>query len=30
MAGAAHPGQLAVAAVRALSPYVPGKPIAEL
>jgi histidinol-phosphate aminotransferase len=27
---AAHPGRLAVAAVRALSPYVPGKPIAEL
>ena len=27
---AAHPGQLATAAVRALSPYVPGKPISEL
>ncbi len=26
----AHPGTLAVAAVRALSPYVPGKPISEL
>jgi len=26
----AHPGRLAVAAVRAISPYVPGKPIAEL
>ena len=26
----AHPGRLAVAAVRALSPYVPGKPISEL
>jgi histidinol-phosphate aminotransferase len=25
-----HPGELAVPAVRALSPYVPGKPIAEL
>lgn len=25
-----HPGELAVAAVRALSPYVPGKPISEL
>jgi histidinol-phosphate aminotransferase len=25
-----HPGKLAVPAVRALSPYVPGKPIAEL
>jgi len=31
MAGAgSHPGELAVAAVRALSPYVPGKPAAEL
>ena len=29
-ARAAHPGQLAVPAVRALSPYVPGKPLAEL
>jgi histidinol-phosphate aminotransferase len=28
--GSAHPGALAVAAVRALSPYVPGKPLAEL
>jgi histidinol-phosphate aminotransferase len=27
---AAHPGQLATAAVRGLSPYVPGKPISEL
>jgi histidinol-phosphate aminotransferase len=27
---AAHPGLLATAAVRALSPYVPGKPISEL
>jgi histidinol-phosphate aminotransferase len=27
---AAHPGQLATTAVRALSPYVPGKPIGEL
>jgi len=27
---AAHPGALAVPAVRALSPYVPGKPLAEL
>jgi histidinol-phosphate aminotransferase len=27
---AAHPGRLATAAVRALSPYVPGKPISEL
>ncbi len=27
---AQHPGRLAVQAVRALSPYVPGKPIAEL
>jgi histidinol-phosphate aminotransferase len=27
---AVHPGQLATAAVRALSPYVPGKPISEL
>ena len=26
----AHPGALAVAAVRALSPYIPGKPICEL
>ncbi len=26
----AHPGALAVAAVRALSPYIPGKPISEL
>jgi histidinol-phosphate aminotransferase len=26
----AHPGHLATAAVRALSPYVPGKPISEL
>ncbi|MFO1402108.1 MAG: histidinol-phosphate transaminase [Steroidobacteraceae bacterium] len=26
----AHPGELAVAAVRALSPYIPGKPITEL
>jgi histidinol-phosphate aminotransferase len=26
----AHPGQLAVASVRGLSPYVPGKPICEL
>jgi histidinol-phosphate aminotransferase len=26
----AHPGRLAVAAVRELSPYVPGKPISEL
>ena len=26
----AHPGRLAVAAVRDLSPYVPGKPISEL
>jgi histidinol-phosphate aminotransferase len=26
----AHPGRLAVAAVRALSPYIPGKPISEL
>ncbi|MCC7464277.1 MAG: histidinol-phosphate transaminase [Gammaproteobacteria bacterium] len=26
----AHPGELAVAAVRALSPYIPGKPISEL
>ncbi len=26
----AHPGRLATAAVRALSPYVPGKPISEL
>jgi histidinol-phosphate aminotransferase len=26
----AHPGRLAVPAVRALSPYVPGKPISEL
>jgi histidinol-phosphate aminotransferase len=26
----AHPGRLAVAAVRGLSPYIPGKPIAEL
>jgi histidinol-phosphate aminotransferase len=26
----AHPGRLAVAAVRGLSPYLPGKPIAEL
>jgi histidinol-phosphate aminotransferase len=25
-----HPGELAVAAVRALSPYIPGKPISEL
>jgi histidinol-phosphate aminotransferase len=30
MAAAPHPGRLAVAAVRSLSPYVPGKPIAEL
>jgi histidinol-phosphate aminotransferase len=29
-AAAAHPGELAVPAVRALSPYVPGKPLAEL
>ncbi|HEY7929397.1 MAG TPA: histidinol-phosphate transaminase [Steroidobacteraceae bacterium] len=28
--GSAHPGELAVGAVRALSPYVPGKPLAEL
>ena len=27
---AAHPGELATAAVRALSPYIPGKPISEL
>ena len=27
---AAHPGRLATAAVRSLSPYVPGKPISEL
>ncbi len=27
---AAHPGQLATAAVLSLSPYVPGKPISEL
>ena len=27
---AAHPGELAVPAVRALSPYIPGKPISEL
>jgi len=27
---AAHPGRLATAAVRSLSPYVPGKPIGEL
>ena len=26
----AHPGKLATAAVLSLSPYVPGKPIAEL
>jgi histidinol-phosphate aminotransferase len=26
----AHPGRLAVAAVRGISPYVPGKPISEL
>ena len=26
----AHPGRLAVAAVRSISPYVPGKPISEL
>jgi histidinol-phosphate aminotransferase len=30
MGSAIHPGELAVPAVRALSPYVPGKPIAEL
>lgn len=30
MSGVAHPGELAVAAVRALAPYVPGKPPAEL
>jgi len=30
MTRATHPGQLAVPAVRNLSPYVPGKPIAEL
>jgi histidinol-phosphate aminotransferase len=30
MLPAIHPGELAVPAVRALSPYVPGKPIAEL
>ncbi|HXL97335.1 MAG TPA: histidinol-phosphate transaminase [Steroidobacteraceae bacterium] len=28
--GERHPGRLAVAAVRALSPYLPGKPISEL
>jgi histidinol-phosphate aminotransferase len=28
--GAAHPGALAMPAVRGLSPYVPGKPLAEL
>jgi len=30
MGPASHPGELAVPAVRALSPYIPGKPIAEL
>jgi histidinol-phosphate aminotransferase len=30
MAGEPHPGELALQAVRELSPYVPGKPIAEL
>jgi len=30
MAAAGHPGELAVPAVRALSPYQPGKPISEL
>jgi histidinol-phosphate aminotransferase len=30
MSQGAHPGRLAVAAVRELSPYVPGKPAAEL
>jgi histidinol-phosphate aminotransferase len=30
MAAARHPGDLAVAAVRGLAPYVPGKPAAEL
>jgi histidinol-phosphate aminotransferase len=29
-AGDAHPGRLATAAVRGISPYVPGKPISEL
>jgi histidinol-phosphate aminotransferase len=29
-ASEAHPGRLATAAVRSISPYVPGKPIAEL
>ena len=30
MAHERHPGRLAVAAVQQLSPYVPGKPAAEL
>jgi histidinol-phosphate aminotransferase len=30
MVSATHPGELAVPAVRALAPYVPGKPISEL
>src|ERR1700680_2367024 len=30
MAAERHPGELAVAAVRGLAPYVPGKPAAEL
>jgi histidinol-phosphate aminotransferase len=30
MSGTRHPGELAVAAVRGLAPYVPGKPAAEL